>query len=327
MDYDKTNILVTGGLGFIGSNFVNMFNKEIDYHITILDKCTYAGTISNLDLRWPGSVRIIVDDIINSNLDHVFDRYYDAIFHFAAESHVDNSINDPGVFIETNVKGTYNLLEYWRKNNKRNNFNGRFIHVSTDEVYGHLLPDGKPFTENTPIAPRSPYSASKASSDLLVQAYHETYGLNTIITRCCNNFGPRQHNEKLIPKTITNILQGKRVPIYGNGKNVREWIHVSDHVEAIRDLYYNGKSGEIYNIGSGNELSNIKILDTICRLMNRSIEDVIEYVDDRPGHDFRYAINSSKIRKELSWQPKINIHEFEKSLQETIDWYTSTEKS
>ena len=318
------NILITGGYGFIGSNFINWLGAKQDCKIVMIDKRGYASNVHNLlpntnvsvyefDLSNGGAA-----DLMNTT-DDIFEKFksFDAIFHFAAESHVDNSISGPIEFTQSNIVGTHKLLESWRKAGAK----GRFIHVSTDEVYGHLTKYAMPFTEDTNLSPRSPYSASKASSDLIVKSYYETFGCDINITRCCNNFGPRQHTEKFIPKIITNIMQGKKVPVYGTGDNIREWIHVMDHVDAVWSVFTHGIPGEVYNIGTGNECSNIEIVELICSLMNKEPKEVIEFVADRKGHDFRYSIDSSKINTNLLWSPKYNDHY--KNLQETIDWYKS----
>lgn len=311
-------ILVTGGFGFIGSNFINLFSQ--DYDIYNIDKLSYASDVNFIK---SDNVTNFVFDLHNLNdIKTVFDKHgpFDIIFHFAAESHVDNSIANPIAFTLANVVGTHNLIEYFRLQNR-----GKFVHVSTDEVYGHLKLEDPSFTEQTPINPRSPYSASKASSDLVVKSYFETYGCNVNITRCCNNFGKHQHAEKLIPKTIENILQGKKVPLYGKGDNIREWIFVEDHCKAIHDVGLKGTAGEVYNIGSGVELTNYQLIEQICTLLNKNIEDVIEYVEDRKGHDFRYSIDSSKIKTTLGWKAQCyNEKTFEYYLAETINWYKSS---
>ena len=310
----KHDILVTGGYGFIGSNFINWLREQGNCVVTNIDKHGYASDPNNVTLYVPTYNKDITEDYF---LDTLFNNYrYDAIFHFAAESHVDNSITGPLVFTKSNVLGTHNILESWRKAGAH----GRFIHISTDEVYGHLKQYDDPFTENTPIQPRSPYAASKASSDLIVHSYYETYGCDVNITRCCNNYGPRQHKEKFIPKIITNLIKGDKIPVYGTGKNIREWIHVIDHVEAIWKVFTTGKPGEIYNIGSENECTNLEIVELICDLMNKETKDVIEFVEDRKGHDFRYAIDSTKIRNKLLWTPRFTDHVA--NIQETITWYT-----
>lgn len=315
----KKKFLVTGAYGFIGSHFVDYLDNKVNADVHIIDKYGYASNKGNLQEDY-NTINVIHHNFDLAEKGKAFTLFendklkFDAIFHFAAESHVDNSIKGPSLFVESNVLGTQYLLEAWR----RTGAHGRFIHISTDEVYGHLHETDSPFTESTPLDPRSPYSASKASSDLLVKAYHDTYGLNTIITRCCNNYGPKQHHEKLIPKTITNILTNKKVPIYGSGKNIREWIHVLDHVAAVWSLYTQGNAGNVYNIGTGNEMTNIFLVKTICTHLGVNFDDVVEFVEDRKGHDFRYAINSTKIKQLTDWTPK---YEFDKGIKETIEYY------
>ncbi|CAG7659167.1 dTDP-glucose 4,6-dehydratase [Paenibacillus allorhizosphaerae] len=307
-------ILVTGGAGFIGSNFITyMINKYPDYEIINLDALTYAGNLENLKhIQDHPKYLFIKGDIADPRIvDDVFQRSIDIVINFAAESHVDKSISDPGVFIRTNVMGTHVLLEAARKYRV-----GKFIHISTDEVYGTLGDTGL-FTETTPLAPNSPYSASKAGSDLLVRSYHETYGLNINITRCSNNYGPYQFPEKLIPLMITNALQNKELPVYGDGLNVRDWIHVKDHCSAIETVMLKGKNGEIYNIGGRNERTNIEIVKTILIELGKP-ESLITYVEDRPGHDKRYGIDASKIIDQLGWIPEYN---FFTGIKATINWY------
>lgn len=307
-------ILVTGGCGFIGSNFIHHVLKKPEVkHIINVDLMTYAACKDNVpfDTR----VETIEDDINNTehmkHLMHSGDVTH--VVHFAAESHVDNSIASPGAFITSNINGTFSLLEAAKASGV-----SRFHHVSTDEVYGSLGTSGK-FLEATPYDPRSPYSASKASSDHLVRAFHHTYGMNTTISNCSNNYGPRQHREKLIPKTITNILSDKKVPVYGTGANVRDWLFVDDHCEAIWQIITRGASGETYNIGGDCEMSNVEMVHVLCMLLGRNFDDVVEFVEDRKGHDFRYAIDHSKITQELGWTPGVtNISE---GLQKTIDFY------
>ena len=332
------NILVTGGYGFIGSNFIKYFlKKHTNYNIFNLDSLTYAADKKNLlsvenDVRY----KFIEGDIRNKNLvNDLFEEYkFCGVFHFAAESHVDNSIDSPEVFIQTNVLGTFNLINAayncWMESpfqHKNDSKNFRFHHVSTDEVYGSLGEIGL-FSEHTPIAPNSPYSASKASSDMIIRSYFHTYGMNCIISNCSNNYGPQQNEEKLIPKTIKNALSGKPIPIYGNGKNIRDWLYVDDHCSAIDAIFHHGKSGEVYNIGGDCEKTNIEIVNTICSILNdkvptnSSYNELIKFVSDRPGHDFRYAIDSTKIKSELNWLPK---HSFEKGIEKTIDWYISND--
>jgi dTDP-glucose 4,6-dehydratase len=307
-------ILVTGGCGFIGSNFIRyMINKYPGYEIINLDKLTYAGNIKNLsDIK--SSKYTWVHGGIDTAVAKALIEDVDAVVNFAAESHVDNSISGPMEFYVTNVLGTVNLLNGVVKENPK----ARFLQVSTDEVYGQLGDEGL-FTEETPLDPSSPYSSSKASADTAVLAYHRTYGIDSLITRCSNNYGPYQYPEKLIPLLISNIIDGKKLPIYGNGKNVRDWIHVIDHCRGINTVLHHGESGEVYNIGSNNEVANIDIAKKIIDYMGAG---EIEYVDDRPGHDYRYAIDSTKILRELGWMPKYN---FEDGLVETIEWYKDNE--
>lgn len=304
-------ILVTGGAGFIGSNFIRYMLQEHPYHIINLDALTYCGNLENLrgvedDPRYTfvrGSItdRKLVDGIIKD---------VDAVINFAAESHVDRSIEDPEIFIRTNILGTQTLLEASRKHGVE-----RFIQISTDEVYGSA--EKGYFTEETPLAPNSPYSASKASADLMVRAYHRTYGLPVNITRCSNNYGPYQFPEKLIPLMITNALENKPLPVYGDGMNVRDWIHVLDHCRAVDLVLHRGRVGEVYNIGGNSERRNIEIVELIVKELGRD-ESLIRFVEDRPGHDRRYAIDASKIRNELGWKP---LYSFEEGIRETIRWY------
>ena len=316
MQKESKNILVTGGYGFIGGNFIRFLRDNFPQHrITCVDKDGYA---SNQDY-----VKGLCDkeyklDIVNTlELENVFltNDKFDYIFHFAAESHVDNSISGPKVFIESNVLGTQNMLECFRK---INNNHGRFIHISTDEVYGHLGFNDPSFTELTPIAPRSPYAASKASSDLLCMSYIETFNCNISITRCCNNYGPNQHNEKFIPTIIKSLSKGKKVPIYGEGLNVREWVHVHDHNLAVWAVGTQGKN-EVYNIGSGLELANIELVDKICTIMGKDLDKNVIFVKDRLGHDFRYSINCNKIKKDLLYEPLYN--DFDEQLKELVKIY------
>lgn len=312
-------ILVTGGAGFIGSNFIRRALSETDDIITNLDCLTYAADKNNM----PKHVRhdFFKIDIRNKEgVEQFIKQQPKTIFHFAAESHVDNSISGPEVFVDTNVKGTFNLLEAVRKYSP----DTLFIHISTDEVYGSLGIDDPSFTENSPYRPNSPYSASKASSDLLVRSYHETYGLKTIITNCSNNYGPYQNKEKLIPKVITNALQDLPIPIYGNGQNVRDWIHVDDHCDALLYLMRKGSIGQSYNIGAGEETTNIDLVNYICNSLNlikprtKKYNENITFAKDRLGHDLRYSINYTKLR-ELGWIPKVG---FEVGLYHTIKFYT-----
>ncbi|URA10980.1 dTDP-glucose 4,6-dehydratase [Thermospira aquatica] len=332
----EKSILVTGGCGFIASNFIPYFlEKYPHYNIINLDKLTYAGDPSNLaEVSNHPRYHFVRGDIRSRDLVEYLFELYDirGVIHFAAESHVDNSIHNPGVFVETNVLGTYILLDvarrYWLKapHETRPGYEeARFHHISTDEVYGSLGETGY-FTETTPYAPNSPYSASKASSDLMVRAYTHTYGLNTVTTNCSNNYGPKQHDEKLIPTIIRNALAEKPIPIYGDGKNVRDWLYVLDHAKGIDLVFHKGRTGETYNIGGHNERTNIEIAQTICRLLDtkhprsggKSYTELITFVKDRPGHDRRYAIDPTKIETELGWKAD---ETFETGIQKTIDWY------
>lgn len=340
MNREKTvNILITGGAGFIGSNFVKYILLEHpDYKVINLDKLTYAGNLENLkEVEGNNNYTFIQGDILDQKLTSaILDGSHpaaspqptDTIVNFAAESHVDRSIEDPSAFVKTNVLGTQVLLDCARKAWSKPPFEKgghrgiyRFIHVSTDEVYGSLGATGY-FTEDTPLSPNSPYSASKAGSDLMVRSYYETFGFPAIITRCSNNYGPYQFPEKLIPLMITNALEGKPLPVYGDGRNIRDWLHVEDHCRAIDVVLHNGKEGEVYNIGGNNEWKNIDIVNLICDILkarlNTSAHSQITFVKDRPGHDRRYAIDSTKIKKGLGWSP---AYTFEKGICETIDWY------
>ena len=301
---------ITGGAGFIGSNFAH-YISDIWHDVVILDKLTYAGDMDNLyPLKYPVKG---VDLAYESRLEELFKQYKPkTIFNFAAETHVDNSINNVAPFIDTNIIGTINLLNLSVKYNVE-----MFHHISTDEVYGSLKLDDSPFTENSPYNPQNPYAASKAASDHFVMSYHNTYGLPVMITNCSNNYGPRQHLEKLIPKTINNIIEGKKIPIYSQGENIRDWIYVEDHCAGILGVSYAGDVGQKYNIGGECEMTNLELVKMILKLMNAS-ENLIEFVDDRPGHDLRYAIDNAKIYKTISFQPEINI---EKGLKKTIEWY------
>jgi len=314
MKYDKT-ILVTGGAGFIGSNYLNMMvPKYPNYRFINCDALTYAGNLENISVSLlPNYIFVKVDIRDAEALKHLFGEFRPThIIHFAAESHVDNSIAGPRVFIETNVLGTTNLLELARTTSVK-----RFHHISTDEVYGSLASDAKPSTEDDLILPNSPYSASKAAADLVVRSYHKTFSLDTVTTRASNNYGPNQHTEKLIPRFIINLLAGEKVPLYGNGKNVRDWIHVSDHVLGIDVVFHGGRAGEIYNLGGGNEIENIEITKKLIALAGKG-DEVIEYVTDRLGHDIRYALDSSKTARELGWKPQ---KDFAEGLEETFKSY------
>ncbi|MDW2876423.1 MULTISPECIES: dTDP-glucose 4,6-dehydratase [Bacillaceae] len=307
-------ILVTGGAGFIGSNFVNYTVRTYpDYHVINLDALTYAGNLYNLsESAERSNYEFIRGDIADPVLvESIFEQGIHAVINFAAESHVDRSISDPGIFVRTNIQGTQVLLDAARKYKVE-----KYIQISTDEVYGTLGETGF-FTEETPLAPNSPYSASKASADLLVRAYYETYGLPVNITRCSNNYGPFHFPEKLIPLMIINALNDKELPVYGNGLNVRDWLHVEDHCKAIDLVLHKGKAGEVYNVGGHNERTNIEVVKEILKDLNKP-ETLIRYVEDRLGHDKRYAIDPSKLRNELGWEP---VYSFETGLKATIDWY------
>jgi len=331
-------ILVTGGAGFIGSNFIPYFlNKYPNYNIVNLDKLTYAGDLENLrEVEDNARYKFIKGDICNRELvEDIFDEFdIQGVIHFAAESHVDNSIKTPGIFINTNVNGTFTLIDVAYKKWMEKPFRYkesykkcRFHHISTDEVYGTLSEDTKElFTEETPYRPNSPYSASKAGSDMIVRSYHHTYGLDTIITNCSNNYGPKQHDEKLIPTIIRNALSGKQIPIYGDGKNIRDWLYVIDHCKGIDLAFHRGKAGENYNIGGRNERTNIYIAYLICDILDKinpkkdqqSYREQIVFVNDRPGHDRRYAIDASKIESNLGWK---GDESFEGGIMKTIEWY------
>ena len=323
-----TKILITGGAGFIGSHVVRRFvNKYPNYHIYNLDALTYAGNLENIsDIEHASNFTFIKGDIVDENfINSLFQTYqFDGVLHLAAESHVDRSISDPLSFVKTNVIGTMNLLNAAKTIWADNLQNKRFYHISTDEVYGSLGDFGF-FTESNAYSPNSPYSASKASSDHFVRAYGETYGLPYVITNCSNNYGPNHFPEKLIPLFINNIINNKSLPVYGNGKYTRDWLYVEDHAEAIDLVFHQGKNHETYNIGGFNEWQNIDLVKLLCALMDRKIgrvkgtsEMLITYVKDRPGHDLRYAIDASKINKELGWKPSVT---FEQGLEKTIDWY------
>ncbi|MBS4216901.1 dTDP-glucose 4,6-dehydratase [Bacillus sp. FJAT-49711] len=307
-------LLVTGGAGFIGSNFINYLLKNTDYHITNVDKLTYAASSHNMEkLNASNRYRFFHVDIANENeLETVFDTKYMAIINFAAETHVDRSIINPDPFIHTNIKGTLNLLNYVLNEKAE-----KMIQISTDEVYGSLNEFDSPFTENSHIAPNNPYSASKASADLLVRSYFKTYQIPVIITRCSNNYGPHQHPEKLIPKVITQALQNKEITLYGDGKNIRDWLYVEDHCRAIHLVLEHGSSGEIFNIGGTAEKTNKEVISYILTLLGKS-EELIRYVPDRKGHDRRYAMNYDYIHSKIGWKPMTS---FEEGIKETIKWY------
>lgn len=328
-------ILVTGGAGFIGSNFVPYFlENNPDIHLVNLDALTYAGNLDNLkEIEDHDRYTFVEGDICNRPLiEDLFKRFdFKGVIHFAAESHVDNSITNPDAFMQTNIIGTFNLIDVAKKwwmvgpgIYKEAYGNSRFHHVSTDEVYGTLGEEGL-FMETTPYAPNSPYSASKASSDFIVRSYHHTYGMNVVTTNCSNNYGPKQHDEKLIPTIIRKALGGENIPIYGDGSNIRDWLYVLDHCKGIALAYHNGASGETYNIGGRNERNNLYIANKVCELLdakhpkhNGSYTDQISFVKDRAGHDFRYAIDAAKIENELGWKADEN---FETGIDKTIDWY------
>lgn len=329
------NILVTGGAGFIGANFVPYFiENNPDYHLVNLDLLTYAGNLDNVkEVENHPRYTFIQGDICDRNfVEELFQKYqFHDVIHFAAESHVDNSISGPEAFIKTNVLGTFNLLDTARKlwMSAPNQYNAgfessRFHHVSTDEVYGTLGETGL-FEETTPYAPNSPYSASKAGSDMIVRSYFHTYGMNVVTTNCSNNYGPKQHDEKLIPTIIRKAIQGDSIPIYGDGKNVRDWLYVLDHCKGIELAFKKGKAGETYNIGGRNERNNLYIVDKVCAILDEmkpkasgSYKDQITFVKDRPGHDLRYAIDATKIEIELGWKADEN---FESGILKTVEWY------
>ena len=309
------NIIVTGGCGFIGSNFVHyVYNNHPDVHVTVLDALTYAGNLENIKGILGDRVEFVHGNICDAELLDKIVPGHDAIVHYAAESHNDNSIANPEPFLKTNVEGTFRLLEAARK------YDVRYHHVSTDEVYGDLaLDDPAKFTEQTPYHPSSPYSSTKASSDLLVRAWHRTFGIRATISNCSNNYGPFQHVEKFIPRQITNILEGLRPKLYGNGENVRDWIHTDDHSTGVWTILTKGRLGETYLIGANGERNNITVLKDILTVMGKSPDD-FDWVRDRPGHDRRYAIDSTKLRTELGWKPTHT--DFQKGLEQTIKWYT-----
>ncbi len=352
---NNKTILLTGCAGFIGSNFVPYFlEKYPNYNLVNLDLLTYAGDLENLkECEANPRYKFIKGDICNRELvEFIFNEYdIQGVIHFAAESHVDNSIKNPGVFVQTNVNGTFTLIDvaykYWMNKPfvyKDEYKDCRFHHISTDEVYGTLSLDPNDlFTEKTPYAPNSPYSASKASSDMIIRAYNETYGLNTVITNCSNNYGPKQHDEKLIPTIIRNALKQNPIPIYGDGKNIRDWLYVLDHCKGIDIVYHNGKNGETYNIGGRNERTNLQIVDRITTILDekvplsemglqshqkaedkssvpniKSYKELITFVEDRAGHDRRYAIDASKLENELGWKADEN---FDSGIVKTIEWY------
>ncbi|MCD4745841.1 MAG: dTDP-glucose 4,6-dehydratase [Bacteroidales bacterium] len=333
MNKFKKTILITGGAGFIGSHLVRLFvNKYPKYKIVNLDKLTYAGNLANLkDIENNSNYEFVKADIVDEDLiQKLFDEYgFDGVIHLAAESHVDRSISNPTEFIYANIVGTVNLLNaarfIWQDNLK----NKLFYHISTDEVYGSLGEKGF-FVETTPYDPRSPYSASKASSDHLVRAYYHTFKLPVVISNCSNNYGGYQFPEKLIPLFINNIKHKKPLPVYGKGENIRDWLYVEDHAKAIDLIYHKGNIGETYNIGGNNEWKNLELIKKLCRIMDKKLNrpegtsaNLITYVKDRAGHDLRYAIDSSKLQNELGWKPSL---QFEEGLEKTVDWYLSNEQ-
>ena len=328
------SLLITGAAGFIGSNFVPYFlDKYPQYHIVNLDLLTYAGDLNNLsDVKKDANYTFIKGNICNRDLvEFIFNAYdIQGVIHFAAESHVDNSIKNPGVFIETNVNGTFTLLDVAYKKWMEKPFTYktgyeecRFHHISTDEVYGTLNKTDL-FTEETPYAPNSPYSASKASSDMIVRSYQETYGMHTVITNCSNNYGSKQHDEKLIPTIIRKALAGESIPIYGDGLNIRDWLYVLDHCKGIDLVYHSGKEANVYNIGGRNERTNLQIVDAICSILDEKVptqtsyKELITFVEDRAGHDRRYAIDATKLETKLGWKADEN---FDTGIVKTVDWY------
>lgn len=328
------NILVTGGAGFIGSNFIHyILRTRKDFHITNLDALTYSGNLENLgDLEGSDKYHFIKGDICNpEGIDYLFqNNQFDAVVHFAAETHVDRSIKEPMRFVQTNVMGTANLLSnslnYWEHLDRKAKKAFRFLHISTDEVFGSLSKNDPPFSETTPYAPNSPYAASKAAGDHLVRSYFTTYEFPAIITNCSNNYGPYQFPEKLIPLMVLNAVNGKALPVYGDGQQIRDWLFVQDHCRALLSVLEKGKVGESYNIGGNNQPANLKIVEKICAILDKLLPDseykphkqLIHFVEDRPGHDRRYAMNIDKIKKEIGWQPKEDL---DTGLEKTVKWY------
>ncbi len=327
----ERRIIVTGGAGFIGSNLLLYLHaKYPDYHFMNIDKLSYASDLSYLkEIKDSNRYRFKKMDLVDRDdvQDIIGNFKPTGVFHLAAESHVDNSIKGPEPFIMSNVVGTFNLIEECRRfwDSVNSSSENRFLHVSTDEVYGTLGDEGA-FTEETPYAPNSPYSATKAGSDFIVRSYHHTFDMDVVTTNCSNNFGPHQHDEKLIPTVIRTALKGKEIPVYGTGENVRDWLYVENHCEALDLAFHEGKAGETYNIGGDNEWKNIDLVKLICSLINEEADpgynckDLITFVTDRPGHDFRYAIDASKIKRELGWKPRSS---FEELLRKTVRWYVS----
>ncbi|MEX6701632.1 dTDP-glucose 4,6-dehydratase [Peribacillus frigoritolerans] len=313
------NLLVTGGAGFIGLNFVHYLLKNSSYNITVIDSLTYASHPNEIrTLTSDSRLRFIKGSIVNEeDMEAVMDQNYEAIIHFAAESHVDNSIQNADKFIQTNIVGTYQLLQLLIKGQAK-----KMIHISTDEVYGTLSPTQQPFTEESPLSPNNPYSATKASSDLLVRSYNETFKLPLITTRCSNNFGPFQNKEKFIPTIVYSALHNHKIPVYGDGLQIRDWLFVEDHCKAISLILEKGKWGEVYNIGGGNERKNINVVKQILGIMGKP-EHLIEFVEDRKGHDRRYAIDSSKLQNELGWKQN---YSFDQSLEKTVRWHMNKSK-
>lgn len=310
-------VLVTGGAGFIGSNFVHFIQRERpDWHITVLDNLTYAGNRKNLEGLDESRFGFVKGDICDESTINNAVAAADAVVHFAAETHVDNSVHNPRPFVDSNILGTYQVLEAVRKHKKR------LHHISTDEVYGDLELDGPKFNENTPYSPSSPYSATKAGSDHLVRAWVRSFDVQATISNCSNNYGPYQHVEKFIPRQITEILEGRQPKLYGNGQNIRDWIHAEDHSSGVLAILEKGKAGETYLIGADGEKTNKEVIEVILELMGKDATEY-EHVDDRPGHDLRYAIDSTKLRTELSWHPKFT--DFKEGLKNTIDWYKANE--
>lgn len=334
----KKNLLITGGAGFIGSHFIEALLKNLEsqsWQILNLDKLTYASDYKQIkSYEEYANYTFIIQDICEREaIQALFqERSIHSVIHFAAESHVDNSILSPRQFLETNILGTHNLLEAARyswmneRGLKPEFSDSRFHHISTDEVYGSLSFDDPPFTEKTPYAPNSPYSASKASSDFIVRSYYETYGLPVVITNCSNNYGPHQHDEKLIPTIIRKAIQEEPIPLYGDGRNVRDWLYVEDHCEAIWNVFQKSRVGETYNVGGNSEKNNLEVTKTICHTLDKKIprisgkkyQELISFVKDRPAHDRRYAIDASKIQRDLNWKPRVS---FEEGIQKTVSWY------